>query len=183
MFAALFLGSNVVFALVLYLGHADVTNAHGFLDLYWFSIQTMGTIGYGVLAPNDTLSNVVVTVESFFGIILTALVTGMVFARFSTPSARVIFSKVAVIAPYDGKLTLMFRMANARATAIVEATARVYMSRDEKVGTESVRRIYDIVLRRATSPIFNLSWTAYHVIDEASPLRERRPPMLRCERR
>ncbi len=169
-FVGLFLGANVIFATILYFGHANVTNANGFWDMYWFSIQTMGTIGYGVLAPADSLSNVIVTIESFVGIIITALVTGVVFARFSTPSARVIFSKVAIIALYDGKPTLMFRMANARATAIVEATARVYLLRDEKVGSESVRRIYDITLRRATSPLFTLSFTAYHVVDETSPL-------------
>jgi inward rectifier potassium channel len=131
----------------------------------------MGTIGYGVLAPNDTLSNVVVTVESFVSIGLTALITGVFFARFATPSARVIFSKVVIIATYDGQRTMMFRMANARATAIVEATCHVYISRDEILTDgERVRRIHDLTLRRSTSPIFNLSWTAYHVIDEASPL-------------
>ena len=172
LFAGGYLVANLLFAIVLYAGHADVTNAHGFGDMYWFSVQTMATIGYGVLSPNDTLSNVVVTVESFVGIVLTALVTGVFFARFSTPSARVIFSKVAIIAPYGGQQMLMFRMANARATAIVEATIRVYVTRDEVVDGDRARRIYDLPLRRATSPIFNLSWTAYHVIDDASPLRE-----------
>ncbi len=172
LFAGGYLFANLLFALVLYLGGANVTNAHGFVDMYWFSIQTMATIGYGVLSPNDTLSNIVVTIESFVGIVLTALVTGVFFARFSTPSARVIFSKVAIIGNYDGKQMLMFRMANARATAIVEANIRVYVTRDEIVDGERARRIYDLPLRRATSPIFNLSWTAYHVIDDASPLHE-----------
>jgi inward rectifier potassium channel len=171
LFGALFLVVNLGFAAVLYLGHADVMNAHGFLDDYWFSVQTLATIGYGYLAPNDTLSNAVVTVESFIGIALTAMITGVFFARFSTPSAKVIFSKVAIIGEHDGKRTLMFRMANARATAIVEATCHVYVSRDEILANgERMRRIYDLPLRRANSPIFSLSWLATHTIDAASPI-------------
>jgi len=162
LFAGAFIGSNIVFAVILWLGHADVTNGHGFLDYFWFSVQTLATIGYGYLAPNDTFSNVIVTVESFFGIALTALVTGVFFARFSTTSARVLFSQTAIIADYEGQRTLMFRMANERSTAIVEATVHVYISRDEHLSDgERVRRI---------SPIFFMSWTTYHTIDATSPL-------------
>lgn len=171
LFAAVFIGTNLVFATVLYLGHANISNATGFADCFWFSVQTLATIGYGYLAPEDTLSNVVVTIESFLGIGLTAVVTGIFFARFSTASARVLFSKTAIIADHEGALTLMFRMANERDTAIVEATLHVYISRDEVLSTgERVRRIYDLSLRRSTSPIFFMSWTAYHTIDASSPL-------------
>lgn len=169
--AGVFLLVNLVFALVLYLGHAKISNAHGFADDYWFSVQTLATIGYGYLAPEDALANAVVTLESFVGIMLTAMITGVVFARFSTPSAKVIFSSKIIIGPHDGKRTMMFRMANARSTAIVEATCHVYVTRDEVlVGGETMRRIYDLPLRRATSPIFSLSWLATHTIDDASPL-------------
>ena len=179
LFAGLFLAVNLVFAAILYAGHADVMNAHGFLGYYWFSVQTLATIGYGYLAPNDTLSNAIVTVESFVGIALTAMVTGVFFARFATPYAKVIFSKVAIIGDHDGKRTLMFRMANARATAIVEATCHVYVSRDEVLaGGERMRRIYDLPLRRATSPIFSLSWLATHTIDAASPIADLTPETL-----
>jgi len=171
LFVALFLGTNLVFALVLWLGGASITHAAGFADDYWFSVQTLATIGYGALAPNDLLSNIVVTIESLSGLVLTALMTGVFFARFSTTSARVVFSRVAVIHELDGKPTLMFRMANARSTAIVEATVRLYLNRDEELpGGEQMRRIYDLALRRSTSPIFALSWTIYHVLDETSPL-------------
>lgn len=170
-FFAVFIAINVIFALILYFGGGQVTNAHGFVDDFWFSVQTLGTIGYGGMTPTDTLANTVVTIESFVGMVLTALITGVFFARFSTPTARVIFSHVAIIANHDGKRALMFRMANARVTAIVEATIRVYVTRDETLASgESVRRIYDLALRRATSPIFNLSWVAYHDIDPGSPL-------------
>jgi inward rectifier potassium channel len=171
LFGGLFLVVNLVFAAILYLGRAEVMNAHGFADDFWFSVQTLATIGYGVLAPADTLSHVVVTIESLLGIGLTALMTGVFFARFATASARVIFSRVAVVHEHEGKPTLMFRMANERETAIVEATVRVYLSRDEKLASgERIRRIYDLPLRRSTSPIFALSWTVYHVLDETSPL-------------
>lgn len=171
LFAGVFLAVNLVFAAILYVGRADVMNAHGFLDDYWFSVQTLATIGYGYLAPNDTLSNAVVTVESFFGIALTAVITGVFFARFATPYAKVMFSQVAIIGDHDGKRTLMFRMANARSTAIVEATCHVYALRDEVLGSgERMRRVHDLALRRQTSPIFSLSWLATHTIDRASPI-------------
>ena len=179
LFAGLFLVVNLVFAAILYAGHADVMNAHGFLDDYWFSVQTLATIGYGYLAPNDTLANAIVTVESFVGIALTAMITGVFFARFATPYAKVIFSKVAIIGDHDGKRTLMFRMANARSTAIVEAICHVYVSRDEVLsGGERMRRIYDVPLRRATSPIFSLSWLATHTIDADSPVADLTPDTL-----
>ena len=179
LFAGLFLVVNLVFAVILYAGHAAVMNAHGFLDDYWFSVQTLATIGYGYLAPGDALANAVVTVESFVGIVLSAMITGVFFARFATPYAKVIFSKVAIIGDHDGKRTLMFRMANARSTAIVEATCHVYVSRDEVLANgERMRRIYDLPLRRATSPIFSLSWLATHTIDAASPIADLTPELL-----
>ncbi len=171
LFATLFVVVNLVFAVIYWIGDAKVTNSDGVFDYVWFSVQTLATIGYGYLAPDGVFANVVVTIESFVGIALTAVVTGVVFSRFATPSARVIFSNVAIIGDHDGRPTLMFRMANARDTAIVEATAHVYLSRDEVLRTgEKIRRIHDLALRRNNSPIFNLSWIAYHPIDLTSPL-------------
>ena len=131
------------------------------------------------MTPTSTLANVLVTVESFFGIGFTALATGVVFARFATPSARVIFSTVATIHEYDGKRRLMFRLANARATAIVEATVHVYLTRDETLsGGERMRKIYDLALVRDVQPIFALSWTVFHDLDETSPLHGLSPDNL-----
>ena len=105
------------------------------------------------------------TLERLFGF------TGIFFARFSTPSARLIFSNTAVIGTHDGKPSLVFRMANARSTAIVEATIKVYLSQNEVLADgEVMRRVYDLTMRRNTSPLFALSWTATHTIDESSPL-------------
>jgi len=181
LFALVFLGSNLVFALVLWLGHAQISNGTGFVDCFWFSVQSMGTIGYGYLAPEGTLANTIVTIETFYSIILTALVTGMFFARFSTPRSRVLFSNVALISEFDGQRVLQFRMANERTTAIVEATVHAYITRDERLKHgESMRRVYDLKLRRSTSPVFALSFLVVHPIDEDSPLFGVTPESLRA---
>lgn len=180
LFAALFVVSNLLFAALYDVTGASITNAHGALDYFWFSVQTMATIGYGYLAPADHLANMLVTIESFVGILLVALITGIFFARFSTPSARVMFSKVALISEHDAKRVLMFRMANERTTAIVEATVRAYLVADEKLANgETMRRVYDLQLRRSTSPVFSLSFLAVHEIDAHSPLRDRTAELLR----
>ena len=181
LFVALFLIVNLVFAVILWVGQANVVGARGFLDDFWFSVQTVATIGYGVLSPGDTFANVIVTIESFVGIALTALVTGVVFARFATPSARVLFSKVAIIGQHDGARVLTFRMANARSTAIVEATIRAYITRDETLKDgERMRIIHDLKLRRTTTPIFSFSWSVYHDLDETSPLHGITPETLKA---
>lgn len=170
LFSGLFLGVNFVFALAYWFA-GSISNVDGLADCYWFSVQTLATIGYGGMSPTGTIANTLVTVESFIGIGYTALATGVFFARFATPSARVIFSRTALVTDYDGKRMLMFRMANARATAIVEATVHLYLSRDEVTASgERLRRIHDLELTRNVTPIFALSWTVYHVLDETSPL-------------
>jgi inward rectifier potassium channel len=180
LFALAFLLLNLVFASLYWVTGAKVLNSDGFHDHYWFSVQTMATIGYGYLAPGDDVANVLVTIESFFGIAYTALVTGLFFARFSTPTARVIFSKSALITEHDGKHVLMFRMANERATAVVEATIRAYLVIDQRLADgEPMRRVYDLQLRRSTSPVFAMSFLATHSIDEASPLYKLGAPALR----
>lgn len=170
---ASYLGANVIFAL-LYLAAGDAIDEArpgSFGDAFFFSVQTMATIGYGKMEPKGLIGNVLVTVEALVGLIGTAMSTGLVFAKFARPRAHVMWSDAAVICPRDGKTTLHFRVANERASRIVEATMRVSLLRDEvtKEG-ESIRRFYDVTLVRERTAMFALSWTAVHVIDETSPL-------------
>lgn len=179
--AAVFVLANLLFAALLYFGGAEILNARSgsFLDRFWFSVQTMATIGYGYMAPVDHFAGVVTAIESFFGILLLATTTGVFFAKFSRPTARVRFSAPVVIGHHDGARVLSFRMANARTTAVVEATISVTLMRDEVLASgEQVRRLYDLRLRRSTSPSFALTWTAYHEIDEDSPLALETPDTL-----
>ena len=169
---ATYLAANALFALV-YVIDGGVENARpgSYRDAYFFSVQTMATIGYGKMVPESTLSNAVVTVEALFGLVTLALATGLMFAKFSQPRARVIFSRYVVVAMRDGVRSLMLRLANERATGLVEAQLRLVLLRDETtLEGESIRRFHTLALTRASTAVFALSWTAIHPIDEASPL-------------
>jgi inward rectifier potassium channel len=164
---------NAGFAL-LYLAGGDCLNGarpNSFEDAFFFSVQTLASIGYGAISPKTTYANAIVTIEALTSLLAIAMVTGLTFARFTKPAARVVFSKFAVIAPMDGVPSLMFRMANQRRNQIFEAQLRLYLMRDE-VTSEGhfLYRIHDLKLVRERSPNFRLSWTAIHPIDEASPL-------------
>ena len=171
--AGIYLLVNVVFAL-LYLADPDgIAHARpgSFADAFFFSVQTMATIGYGTLYPQTLFANIIVTAETIVGLLSFALITGLLFTRFSRPSARVLFSNVAVVAPFDGVPTLMFRMANARRNNILQAEVRVTLLRSEatKEG-QDIQRQRDLKLMRHQSSFFGLSWTVAHPIDESSPL-------------
>lgn len=164
---------NAVFALLYLAGGDCIMNAQpgSFLDRFFFSVQTIASIGYGAMYPKTLYANIVVTIESMIGLLGIAVLTGLAFARFSRPSARVVFSRVAVIAPNDGIPALLFRTANQRRNQILEAQLRVYYMRDEiREDGQFMRRIYDLRLVRDQSPSFMLSWLAVHPIDESSPL-------------
>ncbi|NJM96716.1 MAG: ATP-sensitive inward rectifier potassium channel 10 [Phormidesmis sp. RL_2_1] len=136
-----------------------------FLDLFFFSVQTMASIGYGAMYPTSLYAHWLVVIESLVGLFFIATTTGLVFARFSLPTARILFSDVAVIAPFNGVPTLMFRTANKRKNYILEAQLWVTLVRDE-VSTEGyfMRRFHDVPLMRSHTPVFSLSWTAMHQI-------------------
>jgi inward rectifier potassium channel len=172
---------NVIFAL-LYLAGGDCLEGAkpgSFFDAFFFSVQTLGSIGYGVISPKTFYANIMVTLEAIASVLVIAVVTGLAFARFSKPNARVIFSNVAVVAPYNGIPTLTFRAANKRRNFIVEARITVDFSIDEvsKEG-ESTRRFYELPLLRQRTSSFNLAWTVRHPIDENSPLYGFTPEML-----
>ncbi|MDZ8051289.1 MAG: ion channel [Aulosira sp. ZfuVER01] len=171
--AVAYIATNAVFALAYLAGGNCIENARpgSFLDVFFFSVQTLASIGYGAMYPKTTYANTIVTIEAMAGLMGIAVMTGLAFARFSRPTARVLFSRVAVITPHDGEPTLMFRTANQRRNLILEAQMRVYMMRDEMtVEGDYIRRIYDLKLRRNQSPSFTLTWLAMHTIDEYSPL-------------
>ncbi len=142
-----------------------------FWNAFFFSVETFGTIGYGHWYPQDFNSNLLMTIETFVGLVYVAVTTGMVFARVSRPVSRVTFSKVAVIHDFDGVPTLMFRAANLRANHIFEADVAVSLARDAVTAEGfSIRRFEELRVVRSRSPLFALSWTVMHPIDEASPL-------------
>ena len=171
--AAIFLTLNGGFALVYFLGDRPVANAvpGRFLDLLYFSIETLATVGYGDMHPQTDYGHLVATVEIFTGMSLLAVMTGLVFARFSRPRARFVFAQYAIVAQHEGQTTLMIRVANARHNTISGATARLWLIRGEKsVEGQYYRRYYQLGLRRTENPVFALSWTIFHPIDESSPL-------------
>ena len=141
-----------------------------FLRAYFFSVQTLATIGYGHISPSGLPANILVTIESLVGLLGFALVTGLLFARFSRPTARILFSDAAVIAPYRGITAFEFRIANQRNNQIIELGAQVLFSRMEKSDGTDVRRFYELALERRKVAFFPLSWTVVHPIDPSSPL-------------
>jgi inward rectifier potassium channel len=177
---AAYLSLNALFALA-FLATGGIFNARpgSFFDDFCFSVQTMGTIGYGAMYPTSTAANLVVVAESVTSLIVTALATGLIFAKFSRSTARVAFSRHAVIGPNNGVPTLMLRVGNERGNFILEATIRVSMVRTERT-TEGVLfyRMYDLRLARERSPMMTRSWTVLHFIDADSPLAGATPESL-----
>ncbi len=175
--AVLFLGLNLIFACA-YLVTGGVVGAQpgSLRDAFFFSVQTMGTIGYGAMYPASTAAQSVVVAESVVGLVTTALVTGIVFARFSQSTGQLVFSDKACISPMNGVPTLAFRVGNDRSSTVFEAHVRVSLIRTEKT-TEGVTfyRLYDLVLSRDRSPALARSWTVMHPITEDSPLHGRSP--------
>ncbi len=164
---------NLMFAALYFIGEDAILNARpgSLWDCFVFSFQTSTTIGYGHLLPATQYANIIVIFDTLLGFFFAALVTGLALAKFSKPTARVIFTNNCVIHNYDGKRTLMFRVANARDSHIADASidASAIIAEQSQEGV-SMQRIRDLKLVRSKSPIFSLSWTVMHVIDEESPL-------------
>jgi len=180
-FVAVFLATNAVFG-GLYALLGGVANARpgSFLDGFFFSVETMGTIGYGEMTPQSNTAHALVTVEAMLSLLGVAVVTGLVFAKFSRPQARVVFSDLAVVAPRNGTPTLMFRVANERANHIAEAQLRVtLMAMESALEGDRLRRMIDLPLLRNQSSAFILTWTAMHAITQQSPLYGMTPAQLR----
>jgi inward rectifier potassium channel len=177
LFASCFLAFNLIFAGLYRLDPAGLAVPHDAapVPLFWrdffFSVHTVATIGYGNVYPVSAYANWVVVIEITLGILFFALTTGIVFARFSRPSGRILFSENLVVRDVDGVPTLMLRAANQRHNLIYSAEVRLSLLEDGMVGDTRMRRFRDLKLERDSNPVFVLSWTVMHAIDEASPLR------------
>lgn len=173
----LFFGLNVFFAIGFVLcgssALADTSNEpmnNHFFRAFFFSVQTFATIGYGTLHPNGLTANFLVTIESLVGILYQALVTGMLFARFSRPTARIKLSDIAVIAPYKEITGFMFRLVNERVNQLIELEMKIAFARFVDEDGKKVRKFDPLELERDRVSFFPLAWTVVHPIDENSPL-------------
>ena len=171
--ALVFLGFNAVFAVFYWIGDQPISNVPGgaYIDYLYFSIETLSTAGYGDMHPQTHYGHFIATVELFTGIFSMSLMTGLIFARFSRPNARLLFANNPVISTHEGSPTLMVRLANERQDIIGNATARLWMFKNTVTAEgHPFRRFYELPLLRNESPALALSWTLHHVIDENSPL-------------
>ena len=184
--SVLYLALNLVFAVAYLACGPDALLGAGaamlggrFSRAFFFSIQTFATIGYGQIGPNGLAANMVVTVEALVGLMYQALATGLLFARFARPTASVLFSRCAVVGPYNNSQGLMFRIVNRRRNEIIQLEAQVLFSAvepDDRGAT--VRRYVPLPLERNKVTFFPLSWTIVHPIDGASPLAGKTPEEL-----
>lgn len=164
---------NLVFATLYVVGRnciADLTPG-SYPEAFFFSVETLATVGYGHNFPATLYGHVVVTIEIFLGMIWFAVITGLIFVRFARPTARILFSNCLAIGPHDGRQSLMFRVANLRHTSMAEAEFRLLYSRDERVAEgEDIRRFYELKVYPHRMISFPAALTIRHTIDEASPL-------------
>jgi inward rectifier potassium channel len=170
-----YVGVNTIFATLYVAAGAHALTAFSneqvplrFVTAFFFSVQTLATIGYGSIAPANLTANLLVTVESLVGLLAFATIGGIVFARFARPTARLLFSDAAIIAPYRDVTALMFRIINERNNQIVDLVAKVMLSR-RKVGGTADREFIPLTLERDRVAFFPLAWTVVHPIDENSP--------------
>ena len=179
-FAALavaFATVNLVFAgfytLAAYFGDDPVANAPpgSFLDYFFYSVETVATVGYGDMHPQTLIGHAIATLATFVGLSSVAITAGLTFARFAQPRARLLFARNPVIGVHDGARTLMLRFANERHNAITAASARMWLIRNERTMEGAIfRKFHALKLTRDENPIFAFTWTLMHVIGEDSPL-------------
>jgi len=173
LFVALELALNLMFATLYLLQPGSVANARpgALTDAFFFSLETLATVGYGVMAPATLYGHVISAVEIIVGMAFVAIMTGLTFVRFSRPRGKFLWANKAVVATHNGRPTLMIRLANGRASMMTDANAKAGVLIGE-VSHEGqfFRRVYDLKLARHQLPIFALTWTLMHEIDEESPL-------------
>jgi inward rectifier potassium channel len=171
-FALIFLTLNFVFATLYVLGENSIANIYpqGFWGAFFFSVETIATVGYGDMHPQSLYGHVIATIEIFTGLSIVAMITGVMFARFSRPKAKILFTKHPVTYRHNGEHVLSIRIANTRLNIIAEASAKLRLIHMEttKENTQFLR-IIDLPLKRDQHPMFSLGWNIFHVIDNNSP--------------
>ncbi|HCY76668.1 MAG TPA: hypothetical protein DHV28_12180 [Ignavibacteriales bacterium] len=172
-----FISVNLLFAILYHLaGVKNLVNAEAqnelqsFLNTFFFSVQTFATVGYGGMHPSGIISNIIASIESMTGILSFALATGLLYGRFSKPSAKIIFSDKAIITSFKDGKALMFRVANARPNVMMEMEANAMMTFLDKKNNQFTRKYYPLKLEIKFIYFFPLPWTIVHQIDEDSPL-------------
>ena len=171
--AVVYVVLNLIFAALYILGGDSIAGIRSgsFLDSFFFSVQTLATVGYGHWYPQTLYGHIITTIEIMSGVFLLAVMTGLIFVRFSRPTARILFSKSAVIGPLNGKPTLMVRIGNLRQQSMVEAEFRITFHRDEPLlEGGDFRYFYSLKLHFDRLALFPAALTLRHVIDEHSPL-------------
>jgi inward rectifier potassium channel len=173
---ALYLVVNFFFALLYFAAPGSVVNLPpgSLIDAFFFSIETLATVGYGNMAPVTLYSHAVSAVEIFVGMLLTATMTGLVFVRFSKPKAKLLFAQQAVVSRKNGVYRLMIRVGNGRMNALNDATVRVSTLTNSMVDGQQFRSLVDLKLVRADIPFFPLTCTVIHEISQDSPLADLR---------
>jgi len=172
-FVGLELGINTVFALLYLASPGCIANARAgsFSDAFFFSIETLATVGYGTMAPATFYGHAVSAVEIVSGLVFTAIMTGLLFVRFSKPRPKILFADQAVVTSHNGPPALMVQIANGRLTLLTNAVVRlVLVLLEEGIEGHRLRRLHDLALSNATLSLFPLTWTVMHEIDEISPL-------------
>src|SRR5215472_1889180 len=177
-----YLAINVVFALLYMLQPGSIANVrdYSFTDAFFFSTETLATVGYGVMAPTTLYGHIMSSAEILCGMTFTAIMTGLIFVRFSRPKAKILFADAAVVTHHHGRPTLMVRIGNGRITMLSDAIARLNAIVAERSPEgHSYRTSYELKLAHDRLPIFSMTWTLMHVIDETSPLAGYTPERLR----
>jgi inward rectifier potassium channel len=176
---------NSIFAgLYLFAGIENLQGANAsspieaFLSAFFFSIHTFTTVGYGTIAPRGISVNIIAALEAITGLMSLALATGLLFGRFSKPSANIGFSSNAIIAPYQDMTSLQFRIVNRRKINLLEMEANVLLMTVDKSGATPIRKYFQLPLERQSVYFFPLPWTIVHPIDKTSPLYDRTPKDL-----